>query len=142
MRVVNAFDIAQHTALMCRDGHSSHSGVRSVGCICKCLLLAAALTLVACGQQSSDNDQTQRSQRDHINIVIYLIDTLRADRVGIYGYNRPTTPRIDALAASAVVFERAYAPAPWTLPSVASLMTSAFPCEHGVVVDGQKIGRT
>jgi arylsulfatase A-like enzyme len=68
--------------------------------------------------------------------VLFLIDTLRADRVGAYGHSRATTPNIDALAAEGVVFESAYAPAPWTLPSVVSLMTSTFPCEHGVVVDG------
>ena len=72
-------------------------------------------------------------------VVLFVIDTLRADRVGAYGYERRTTPRLDALAAEGVVFEQAYAPAPWTLPSVVSLMTSTFPCEHGVVVDGQQL---
>lgn len=73
------------------------------------------------------------------NVVLYLIDTLRADRLGCYGYARPTTPNIDALAREAVLFERANAPAPWTLPSVPSILTSTFLCEHGVVVEGQKI---
>ena len=72
-------------------------------------------------------------------VVLFVIDTLRADRVGVYGYERPTTPRLDALAAEGVVFDHAYAPAPWTLPSVVSLMTSTFPCQHGVVVDGQQL---
>lgn len=67
------------------------------------------------------------------NVVIFIIDTLRADRLGIYGYDaHDNSPNIDALAAESVVFERAYAAAPWTLPSVASLMTSRFVCEHGV----------
>lgn len=66
-------------------------------------------------------------------IVIYLIDTLRYDRLGTNGHGRPTSPNIDALATESVVFDRAYAPAPWTLPSVASLVTSTFQCEHGVV---------
>lgn len=73
------------------------------------------------------------------NVVVFLIDTLRADRLGAYGYDKPTSPRIDALAAKGTVFTHCYAPAPWTLPSVVSLMTSKFPCEHGVVVDGQKV---
>jgi arylsulfatase A-like enzyme len=73
------------------------------------------------------------------NVVIFLIDTLRADRVGTYGYDKPTTPRMDALAAESVVFEQCNAPAPWTLPSVVSLLTSTFACEHGVLVDGQRI---
>lgn len=67
------------------------------------------------------------------NIIIYVIDTLRADRLGLYGYDKPTSPRLDALAAECVVFEQAYAPAPWTLPSLASILTSKFPCEHLVL---------
>lgn len=74
------------------------------------------------------------------HVVIVLIDTLRADRLGVYGYPAPTSPNIDALAAESVVFEQANAPAPWTLPSVTSLLTSTFVCQHGVTVDGQKIG--
>jgi arylsulfatase A-like enzyme len=68
-----------------------------------------------------------------VPVVIYLIDTLRADRLGLYGYGKPTSPTIDALARESVVFDRAYAAAPWTLPSVASLYTSRYPCEHGVL---------
>jgi arylsulfatase A-like enzyme len=70
------------------------------------------------------------------SVVLFVIDTLRADRVGAYGYGAPTTPRIDKLAREAVLFEQAYAPAPWTLPSVVSLLTSTYACEHGVTVDG------
>ena len=70
--------------------------------------------------------------------MLFLIDTLRADRLGAYGYDAPTSPHIDALAREAVVFERGYSAAPWTLPSVVSLFTSTFPCEHGVVIEGQK----
>lgn len=76
------------------------------------------------------------------NVVVFLIDTLRADRLGLYGYPGGTSPHIDALGASSVVFDQANAPAPWTLPSVVSLMTSTFPCEHGVVMDGQSVAAT
>jgi arylsulfatase A-like enzyme len=68
----------------------------------------------------------------NVPVVIYLVDTLRADRLGFYGYPRPTSPELDALATESVVFEQAYAPAPWTLPSVASLITSTFSCENGM----------
>jgi len=74
-----------------------------------------------------------------VPVVIYLIDTLRADRLGVYGYDRPTSPHLDALAAESVVFEQAYAAAPWTLPSVASLFTSTFVCEHALVKAGPKL---
>ncbi|MCK6483445.1 MAG: sulfatase-like hydrolase/transferase [Phycisphaerae bacterium] len=68
-----------------------------------------------------------------VPVVIYLIDTLRIDRIGVYGGSGALTPNVDALAARSVLFEQAYAPAPWTLPSVTSLFTSTFLTEHGVV---------
>ncbi len=83
--------------------------------------------------------QPPPSSRD-VPVIIYLVDTLRADRLGVYGYAKPTSPRIDALAAQSVVFNDAYAPAPWTLPSVVSLVTSTFVCEHGVVSNRTKLG--
>jgi arylsulfatase A-like enzyme len=78
------------------------------------------------------------SQDGHV--VIMLIDTLRADRLGIYGYGADTSPNIDRLAGEAAVFERVHSSAPWTLPSVVSLMLSAPLCEHNVVQDRQRIG--
>lgn len=75
---------------------------------------------------------SSRPVRD-VPIILYLIDTLRADRVGAYGNAAGLTPRMDAIARDGVVFEQAYAPAPWTLPSVVSLFTSQFATEHGVI---------
>ncbi len=72
--------------------------------------------------------------RTRPNVVLFVIDTLRADRLGAYGYERfATSPNIDALAAQGVLFEQAYACAPWTLPSVSSLMTGRLPCDHGML---------
>lgn len=62
------------------------------------------------------------------NVLLILVDTLRADHVGAYGYGRATTPETDRrLAREGVVFERAYAQAPWTLPSVGSLFLGIQP---------------
>lgn len=72
-------------------------------------------------------------------VVIFLIDTLRADRLGVYGDETARTPNIDALARESALFENAHAAAPWTLPSVVSLLTSTYPCEHGVLVDGNLV---
>jgi len=66
------------------------------------------------------------------NIVIYMVDTLRADHLGCYGYERPTSPRLDELAKEAVLFEHVIAQSPWTRPSVASLFTGLFPSTHQV----------
>lgn len=71
------------------------------------------------------------------NVVLIVIDTLRADRLGCYGHDRPTSPFIDQLAKRGVLFEQTYASAPWTVPSTASLMTSLnardHGCRHGVI---------
>jgi arylsulfatase A-like enzyme len=64
-------------------------------------------------------------------LVLVCIDTLRADHLGAYGYPRATSPRIDALARDAILFRHAVAPSPWTLPSIATLMTSQYPSIHG-----------
>ncbi len=66
------------------------------------------------------------------NIVVYLIDTLRADHTSAYGYARPTTPRLEELARSGVLFENAFSVAGWTRPATASLLTSLYPGVHGV----------
>ena len=66
------------------------------------------------------------------NLILISIDTLRADRLGIYGYGRDTSPALDRFAAGARVFERAYAPSPWTLPSHVSMLSGLSPSEHGV----------
>ncbi len=69
------------------------------------------------------------------SVVLVVVDTLRADHLGAYGYERPTSPAIDRWAASAAVFEHAFAPSPWTLPSIASMLTGRLPTEHGAGVD-------
>jgi arylsulfatase A-like enzyme len=66
------------------------------------------------------------------NLLLVSLDTLRADRLGCYGYKRPTSPVIDALAAEGAVFERAYAAYPQTDGSHASMLTGLAPCLHGV----------
>src|SRR6185295_19295341 len=67
------------------------------------------------------------------NVVLLVMDTTRGDRCGFDGYARPTTPRLDAFAKDAVVFTDAWAPAPWTAPSHASLFTGLRPEHHGVM---------
>ncbi len=73
------------------------------------------------------------------NIVLICIDTLRADHMSLYGYARPTTPAIDAFAEEARVFDRAYATAPFTTPSVVSMLSGLYPYRHGVRLLWQKI---
>jgi arylsulfatase A-like enzyme len=74
--------------------------------------------------------------QDARNLLLISLDTLRADHLGCYGYERPTSPFLDALADEGVVFERAHAASPWTLPSHASLFTGLYPSQHGVKNEG------
>ncbi len=70
---------------------------------------------------------------ERCNVVIVSVDTLRADHVGAYGYDRPTTPHLDVLATRAVVFEDAISQSAWTRPAHASMLTGLYPSEHGIV---------
>ena len=66
------------------------------------------------------------------SVLLISIDMLRADHVSCYGYERPTTPAIDALAARGVRFEETISTAPWTLPAHTALFTSLADSVHGV----------
>jgi arylsulfatase A-like enzyme len=69
------------------------------------------------------------------NILLISIDSLRADHLGAYGYDRDTSPEIDRLAREGVRWATAVAPSPWTLPSHVSLFTALPPIAHGVLFD-------
>ncbi len=91
-----------------------------------CLLLLA-LSALAC------------SRPRPADVLIVTIDTLRADRVGAYGFHRETSPVIDGNAAEGVLFETAYAPVGSTTPSHASIFTGRHPLSHGVTANGQSL---
>jgi arylsulfatase A-like enzyme/Tfp pilus assembly protein PilF len=71
------------------------------------------------------------------NVLFITLDTTRADRLGCYGYSPALTPTLDHLASEGVLFERAYSPAPLTLPVHASLFTGLYPPEHGLRTNGR-----
>lgn len=71
-----------------------------------------------------------------LNVILITLDTTRADRLGIYGYQNGQTDGFEVFAKEGVIFERAYAPAPITLPSHATLLTGLYPPEHGLRVNG------
>lgn len=80
---------------------------------------------------SPSHTASRRSGAARPNVLLYLIDTLRADRVGSYGGKRGLTPRIDALARESVVFENTTAASSWTKPSTATILTGLPPAVHG-----------
>ncbi len=83
------------------------------------LMLACVAFLFACSDDRPPN------------ILVYVVDTLRADALGAYGRENAATPHFDALAREGVVFENAYATASWTRASMASLLTGLLPWRHG-----------
>ncbi len=81
----------------------------------------AALFVVGCDRLGSGQGS---------NVVLITIDALRARNLGAYGYARETSPHIDALAREGALFQAAFAPSPWTIPSLGSLLTSSYPHQH------------
>jgi len=66
------------------------------------------------------------------NVLLVSIDTLRADHVSAYGFPRPTTPNIDAVAREGVLFKNVHTPVPMTLPAHVSMLTGTLPPTHGL----------
>lgn len=81
----------------------------------------------------------RKPDESRLNVVLVSIDTLRADHVGAYGYKRPTTPNLDALARESAVFLNTFAPAPWTLPSHVSLLSGQNCLTHRVYYESDAI---
>ena len=77
--------------------------------------------------------RADRAPCEGCNIVLISFDTVRADHLGTYGYARPTSPHVDALASRSVVFERAISQAPWTLPAHGSMFSGLYPSRLGVL---------
>src|SRR5690349_4467542 len=101
---------------------------RALEALCVLLALAAVsapLTTGACG----------RSRPKTPNVLLVSVDTLRADHLGCYGYERPTSPRLDAFAKQGTLFERAIAPTSWTLPSHVTMLSGLSISAHGACDD-------
>ncbi|MEO0652959.1 MAG: sulfatase [Planctomycetota bacterium] len=94
--------------------------------------VALLLACAGCGAPAPDADAGPQRV-----VVLFLVDTLRADRLSTYGHTRETSPNLDRLAATGVVFEQAWSPAPWTLPATASLLTGLDPTAHGAGFSGE-----
>ena len=73
------------------------------------------------------------------NVILIVLDSVRADHLSCYGHARPTTPNIDELARGGIVYDRAYAASCWTLPSHASLFTGLYPSRHRTDLDTQAL---
>ena len=87
------------------------------------LLVAGAVLPLSCGGGALERPR---------DVILITIDTLRADHVGLYGYDRDTTPKIDAFFADGAIFERSYSSEASTAPSVATILSGRLPQDHRV----------
>jgi arylsulfatase A-like enzyme len=121
--------------------HAASRGAAVLGALTACLVFSSASCerggrgvdsqLVEASSIEPTASPAAESGRRPPNVLLLTLDTLRADHLGCYGYERKTSPRIDALAEVGTLYSRAYAAAAWTLPSHASLFTGKYPAEHG-----------
>ena len=93
-------------------------------------LALLSLLLVGGGCRNREAEKAARP-----NVLLITLDTTRADRLGCYGYARPTSPNLDRLAAESMLHTRALATSSWTLPSHASLFTGKLTLSHGAQYD-------
>jgi len=103
---------------------------RMAGLACVAALLAGAAACERPGRDPAAAETLPAAARLP-DVVLIVLDTLRADHLHCYGYGRKTSPNIDAFAAGATRYERAWSTAPWTLPAHASMFTGLTPAEHG-----------
>lgn len=98
-----------------------------MGSLRRLVVVALAAATLACAPAAPEESP---GPAPAFNVVVILVDCLRADHMGAYGYQRPTTPNMDRLAAESIVFERAVSASNWTKPAVASLFTGAWVSQH------------
>ncbi len=114
----------------------SRSWARAAG-LARAALAAecALLALVLASPRLAAAFHAQRASRGHAvpRVVLIVVDTLRRDHLSCYSAGAPATPCADALAEEALVFDAARSPAPWTLPSMCSLLTGVSPGVHGAL---------
>lgn len=108
--------------------------------VCRVVSAAAvgcALLVASCGGTGdSSKKQSSVATGERTSLVLVTLDTLRADRLGSYGYALAETPVLDRLAAEGLRFDQAMAAAPLTLPSHATLLSGRLPQHHGLRLNG------
>lgn len=92
------------------------------------LIIWAAFVFQGCSKKELSEVDTGK-----LNLVFILVDTLRADHLPFYGYNKDTAPFLHSLAKESIVFDNAFSTCSYTAPATASIFSSMFPSQHGVI---------
>lgn len=101
--------------------NTTADAARAACCLLACVLAGVVGSLISCSRTVPLN-----------SVLLVVLDTARADRLGCYGYDGAGTPCIDRLAQQGIVFDQAYTSVPITLPAHASIFTGTYPVFHGV----------
>ncbi len=112
---------------------------RGVTTMLRCLTVAG-LVVAGCDRLPQRFQEGAQGLAGPDTVVLVTIDTLRADRLGLYGYPQATSPWLDQLGARGVVFARAMSSSSNTAPSHASIFTALEPVQHGLQFNGQPLG--
>ena len=112
---------------------------RSTGSTSGVLVLEEPLLLLWNSMGGEGRDLRPPPIKPHANILLYVVDTVRADHIGFYGYDRPISPRVDAFAQRSIAFLDAVAQTPWTRASVASILTGLYPDNHHANSGNEKL---
>lgn len=123
------------------SGVNDSSTVKYMPCLRTFQVAVICLSLawsIGCDRSNStDSAAALAGAASGSNVLVITLDTTRADRLGCYGWERARTPNLDAVAESGVLFESAFAHAPITMVSHASMFTGTLPPEHGVRDNGR-----
>jgi len=95
------------------------------------IILLPLFLLLLCSSGCTDNKPKPISKPKQ-NVILIVVDTLRADHLGCYGYKKDITPNLDKLAADGILYKRAISTAPWTLPAIGSILSSQYPSALGI----------
>ena len=95
-------------------------------------VMAKAPPLSGTEAASGSSPPVEPERRRPESMLLWIVDTLRVDRLGFYGHDQPVSPNFDTLATRSTVFERAIAQSSWTRPAVATLLTGVGPERHGI----------
>ncbi len=114
-----------------RRGPVAGAAGAAAGTLALGALVAGVLTAIL-GGEAPEAARTAAGAKGP-NVVLIIVDTLRADHIGSYGAKNVSTPAMDALAGDGIVFERAFAQSSWTRPSISSIVTGLYPGSHSVM---------
>ncbi|MEO0593941.1 MAG: sulfatase-like hydrolase/transferase [Myxococcota bacterium] len=121
---------------------SSHRALGACGGACAALFISLVVSWVHGAARLVENSESpgdsevctfEPSSDKPPNVVLVLVDTLRRDRLGLYGYGRDTSEHLDAFAQRSMVFENGFAQSPSTKASIASIFTGLFPNQHRAI---------